>query len=132
MISIRDCAAGLGLSINAKKTTNTLTGIHQHDTDVYINQNKIENVDMFIYLGSSIHHQGDMGLWTSCRISKASAAFNQLVKFWTNKKFSFRLKLNAFNSKCLHRILDIWWSDFIPNDWGQTAVQMASSDFHKL
>ena len=80
----------------------------------------------------------------NCRIGKASAAFNQLNKIWTNKKFSLKTKLryynsnvlstllyssetwhlkssqekklDAFDARCLRKILGIKWSDFITNE----------------
>ena len=51
--SISDCAAGLVLIINGRKTKNMLTGNHQHHTNVYIKQNNIENVEEYMYLGGS-------------------------------------------------------------------------------
>ena len=47
--SISHCAAGLDPTINAKKTKNMLTWNHQHDTDIYINQNKTESVGESTY-----------------------------------------------------------------------------------
>ena len=68
VISISDRAAGLGLPINAKRTKNMLSGNHPHDTDVCINENKIENMEGFTYLESSIHHPGVMDHDLKCRV----------------------------------------------------------------
>ena len=59
--------------------------------------NKVESVEEFTYLGSSIHNQGNMDHELACRIGKASAAFNQLGKVWNNKKCSLKMKLRFFN-----------------------------------
>ena len=59
--SISDHAGMLGPSVNAKKTKNKLTGhFSQPCRDILVNQQKNENVEEFIYLGSSVHYQGDM------------------------------------------------------------------------
>ena len=141
--SISDRASGLGLTISAKKTKNMLVGNHQ-PKDVFVNQQKIENVEDFTYLGSSINHQGDMDHELNCRVGKASAAFNQLGKIWINSKLSLRLKLrfyncsvlstllygcetwylkssqekklDAFDMRCLRKILGIRWDDFVRNE----------------
>ena len=102
-------------------------------------------MDDFTCLGSSINSQGSMDHEISCRIGKASAAFNQLNKIWTSKKFSLQTKLrfynsnllstllygcktwylkssqekklDAFDSRCLRiKILGIKWSDFVRNE----------------
>ena len=91
MASISECAAGLGITVNAKKTKNMLTENHQHEIDMFFNQNKIDNVEEFTYLGSSVHYLGDMDHELSFRIGKVSATFNQLGKMWTNQKFFLRL-----------------------------------------
>ena len=120
-----------------------LAGDHHPPHDVFIGQEKIDTVDDFTYLGSSINNQGEMTKEINCRIGKASAAFNQLNKIWLSKKFSLKTKLrfyntnvlstllygceswslnaaqkkqlDAFDSRCLRMILGIKWSDFITN-----------------
>ena len=141
--AISGSAKELGLLISIKKTKNMLQGDHHPPLDVFIGQDKIDNVEDFTYLGSSINAQGDMTKEINCRIGKASAAFNQLNKIWSSKKFSLKTKLrfyntnvlstllygcetwylkithekklDAFDSKCLRKILHIKWNDFITN-----------------
>ena len=136
---------GLGLVISCnKKTKNMLTGEHHPPHDVFIGQEKIDTVDDFTYLGSSINNQREMTKEIqNCRIGKASAAFDQLNKIWLSKKFLLKTKLrfyntnvlsnllygceswslkaaqekqlDAFDSRCLCKILGRKWSDFIIN-----------------
>ena len=141
--AIGETAGGLGLVISNKKTKNMLAGEHRPPHDVFIGQEKIDTVDDFTYLGSSISNQGEMTKEINCRIGKASAAFNQLNKIWLSKKFLLKTKLrfyntnvlstllygceswslkaaqekqlDAFDSRCLRKILGIKWSDFITN-----------------
>ena len=101
MDSISDASARLGLMISRKKMKIMLSGDHQTTPDILVGQDKVDVVDDFTYLGSSINSQGSMDHEISCRIGKASAAFNQLNKIWTSKKFSLQTKLRFNNSNVL-------------------------------
>ena len=90
MDSISDASARLGLMISRKKTKIMLSGDHQTTPDILIGQDKVDLVDDFTYLPSYINSQGSMGHEISCRIGKASAAFNQLNKIWTSKSSLFK------------------------------------------
>ena len=43
--------------------------------------------------------------WINCRVGKASAAFNQLTKIWKNKTFFIKSKLRFYNSNVLSTLL---------------------------
>ena len=98
----------------------------------------------FTYLGSSLSNTNDLNHELNCRIGKATSAFSNLNKIWSSKKVSLRLKLRFYNSnvvptllygsetwqlkttherrldafdmKCLRKILGIKWNDFVTND----------------
>ena len=78
--NISEIAAGLGLSINSKKTKNMLIGEHLMPSDISICQSQIEVMENFIYLRSSINNKGPMDHDIISRIGKVSAAFSQLNK----------------------------------------------------
>ena len=101
MDSISNASARLGLMISRKKTKIMLSGDHQTTPDILVGQDKVDVVDNFTYLGRSINSQGSMDHEISCRIGKASAAFNQLNKIWTSKKFSLQTKLRFYISNML-------------------------------
>jgi len=154
---IGSSAASIGLKISTKKTKNMLSGPHPPATAVFIDQDEVEVVENFTYLGSSINNNGEIDKELDCRIGKASAAFNQLGKIWRCKKLSLKLKLrfynsnvlstllygseswnlktshekklDAFDSKCVRKILGIKWSDFVSNKdiRAQTRQQPVSS-----
>ena len=105
----------------------------------------------FTYLGSSINSNGAMDKELDCRVGKPAAAFNQLGKIWRSKKFSLKTKmrfynsnvlsnllygcetwhiktsqekkLDAFDSKCIRKILGIRWSNFITNEEVRTRAE---------
>ncbi|BFY97740.1 hypothetical protein BsWGS_00780 [Bradybaena similaris] len=131
----------IGLQINTAKTkilnlTNT-TGV------IKINNNALEEVQNFTYLGSRMTQDGDTTREIMTRIALASSAFNKLTNIWRSKPISnqtkLRLfnsciipvltygceswksnktlenKLNAFENKCLRRITNTSWRDFKTN-----------------
>ena len=82
-----------------------LLGEYHSSQDVFIGQEKIDIVEDFTYLGSSINNQGEMTKEISCRLGKASAAFNQLNKIWSSKKFTLKTKLCFYNTNVLSTLL---------------------------
>ena len=151
---ISSSAGNIGLIISAKKTKNMLSGEHPVHADVMIDQKKVEEVEDFTYLGSSISSTSDLDHELKCRVGKAAAAFNSLSKIWSSKKFSLTLKLrfynsnvistllygcetwqmktsqekklDAFDTKCLRKILGIKWSDFVSNEEVRDRSQQPS------
>ena len=133
----------IGLTISSKKTKNMLVGSHPPPVDVKVDDKTIEVVDDFTYLGTSLTNEGSMDKEISCRIGKASAAFNKLAKIWKSRKIPLSLKMKFYNSnvistllyasetwhlkvnqerkidafdiRCLRKILRIKWSDFLTN-----------------
>jgi hypothetical protein len=49
---------------------------------------EIEQVDSFIYLGSTVTHNGGTDQDINQRIKKANTAFIQLYQVWNNKNIS--------------------------------------------
>ena len=78
--AISKVAGCLILLINDKKTKIMLSGNHQSLNDIIIGQNKMEVIEDFNYLRSSINNQGTKDHGISCKIWKVCAAFNQLIK----------------------------------------------------
>ena len=104
----------------------------------------IEQVLEFKYLGSTVLNTGSTEKDTLCRIGQASGTFNRLRPIWRSQNFSLRLKLRLFNSNvipvllyasetrdlnntqerrilafkntCLRRILNIHFSQKISNE----------------
>ncbi|XP_071797183.1 uncharacterized protein [Asterias amurensis] len=107
MDSISDASARLGLMISRKKTKIMLSGDHQTTPDILVGQDKVDVVDDFTYLGSSINSQGSMDHEISCRIEK---------------------KLDAFDSRCLRKILGIKWDAFVRNEVRDRSQQTPVSN----
>ena len=103
----------------------------------------LENVEEFTYLGTIVTTSGDCYLEINTRISKANKAFAMLKPVWRVTNLSIRTKtkiiissvlsvllygtecwktyvaiqrtLEVFQTKCLRRILKIYWSNTISN-----------------
>ena len=142
--NVSNTANKIGLNISSIKIKKMLVGSHPDPVDIKLENDLIEVVEDFTYLGSSLNNQGDMEREISCRIGKATAAFSRLSKIWMSKKIPLSLKMKFYNSnvistllyasetwhmklsqekkidsfdaKCLRKILRIKWSDFISNE----------------
>ena len=135
-------AALLGLKINASKTK--LMRINtKNNSPINMDQNQLEEVTTFTYLGSIIAVDGGTEEDVSARIGKARTTFNMLHKIWKAKNISLKTKLQIFNSnvkstllyssetwkittnilnkiqtffnRCLRRLLGIYWPNTITN-----------------
>ena len=113
-------------------------------TTTLSNQNSLENVDKFAYLGSIISHNGNLTPELDNRIGKAANAFYRLLPVMRHKSIKMPTKiafyqavvlstllygseswnttvqeekrLAAFHSRCLRRILGLSWQDHVPNE----------------
>ena len=88
---------GLGLRINKKKTNimkiNTPT-----NNPVTVDNEPIQEVDSFTYLGSILDTQGGTDRDVTARVGKARAAFIILKNIWASKQIAMSTKVRIFNS----------------------------------
>ena len=150
----RACDA-FGLTISLKKTKVMFTpapGEPYAEPNITVNGTRLDVVDTFVYLGSTLSRDGALDAEIYHRIQKASVAFGKLEKrvwadrditintrvmvyrtcvittllyaaeTWTTHQRHIKL-LEQFHLKCLRRILDIKWQTFTPD----TAVLEKSS-----
>lgn len=132
-----------GLTISKKKTKILSQGV-PNAPSFTIEGEAIDNVEKFVYLGSTIASNTSLELETSCRMGKAYSAFARLAaRVWDNPKLTIKTKcavysscvlstllyaseswttsrrqeskLNSFHFRCLRRILGITWRDRITN-----------------
>lgn len=146
---LRINAGKMGLEINANKTC--IMKIKSTDQrNIQIEENVIENVSEFNYLGSVISNKGGCKNDIKRRIGRAQYTFNSMIKIWLTKELSLKTKIRLFNSnvksillygceswsmnkkerneiqvlinKCLRRILGIYWPEVISNEelWRRT------------
>ena len=142
------CSAKVGLKINVSKTKimkiNPPPKTRNSSDSLQIDNEKIEEVDSFIYLGSIVSKTGGTDEDVGNRIRLANAAFGSLQEIWSSGNISRRLKLQIFTSnvksvllygcetwkvtkfvtnklqvfinRCLRKICGIFYPDTISND----------------
>ena len=66
-----------------------------------VNNEEIEVVREFKYLGSILTQDANPEREILCRIALAGSAFNCLRNVWRNSKYSQKLKLRIYNSNVL-------------------------------
>ena len=134
-------AASLGLKINSSK--NKIMRINNKNTPITMDQNQLEDVTSFTYIGSVINIEGGSEEDAKARIGKARTTFNILNKIWKTKNKPIKTKLKIFNSnvkstllygsetwktttnilnklqtfsnRCLRCLLGIYWPNTISN-----------------
>jgi len=135
----------VGLRISSEKTKAMIVGEHQA-IPLTVDQQDIEYVDKFQYLGSYMSRTGDVDTDIHVRIGKASAVFRRYTMSgdaaalaWTQSYVSTlqssclvptaifagetwtsvaktRHMLDVFNRRCLINILGISWKDHVSNE----------------
>ena len=72
---------------------------------ITINDQPLQDVDEFIYLGSKVTTDGDCAREINTRISKANQAFAMLKPIWRTTSLSMHTKLRIFKSNVLSVLL---------------------------
>ena len=147
----------LGLSIHKGKTK--VLKINAADRpQITLDNEQLQEVNNFCYLGSIVDVEGGTDADVKTRIGKARAVFAQMRKTWTSSVLSLHTKIRLFNTlvkpvllygsetwrttittmkkvqtfinTCLRRILKIRWPDTISNEnlWMQTNQKPVDQD----
>ena len=142
-------SACIGLSIHKGKSK-VLKVNATSTTPIMLDEEALEEVESFVYLGSTVDIQGGTDADVRTRVGKARMAFQQLRNVWVSRHLSKKLKIRIFNTmvkpvllygsetwrttatnikniqsfrnKCLRRILGVHWPEKISNLnlWQQT------------
>ncbi|VDO75968.1 unnamed protein product [Schistosoma margrebowiei] len=135
-------SASVGLNIHKGKTK-VLNFNTENSSPITLDDETLEDVESFTYLGSIINEQGGSDADVKARIGKAWAAFLQLKNIWNSKQLSNNIKVRIFNTNansvllygaevwrttitiikkvqvfinsCLRKILNIHWPNTISN-----------------
>jgi sorting nexin-29 len=134
-------SAAVGLNISSAKSK--VMGLHTPPPSLTCNGAQLENVNNFVYLGSSIAADSSIDTELTSRIGKASAAYNNLRQnLWAQDRISLHTKgrvfvacvrsvltygceswyltqqqerrIQAFEHQCLRSIARINWQDHVP------------------
>ncbi|CAG9135134.1 unnamed protein product [Plutella xylostella] len=94
---LQTAAGQMGLRINRQKTVDMRVNPTETDPLVLDNES-LQSVPRFVYLGSTITSQGGADEDVAARINKAKAAFAQLRSVWDSNVLKRRVKISLFNS----------------------------------
>ena len=93
---VRDKSAERGLLLNVKKTKNLVVDSNREDTSAFkINGEEIEEVDDFIYLGSTITNKGNSLPEIRRQLAMAREAVSKMDNIWRSRRVSLNLKLRV-------------------------------------
>lgn len=145
-------AGAVGLKLNAQKTKMMKVNAKSKQK-LRVNDEDVEEVEEFTYLGSVTARDGGATADVKMRIQKANAAFIQLYPIWRAREISMETKLRIFQTnvkavllygcetwkvtseithklqvfinRCLRRIKRIFWPKVISNEdlWKQTKEE---------
>ena len=130
------------LFLNPSKTKVMSTDKCTRTPSISVNNEELENVNNFTYLGAQINRDGKITPEIRRRLAIATAKINKLQKLWKSNSLKTKLralkttifpvatygceswvitkadakKINAFEMKCYRRILRISWCDRIKNE----------------
>lgn len=96
-------AKQVGLNINKKKTK-TMQLVPSPPT-ITLENEALEEVDDFTYLGSTISKNNATSKDISNRLQKANISFHQLNKTWKSRNISLKTKIMIYNSNVLSILL---------------------------
>uniref|UniRef100_H3ASA6 Reverse transcriptase domain-containing protein n=1 Tax=Latimeria chalumnae TaxID=7897 RepID=H3ASA6_LATCH len=144
MNKFSDACTKFSMVISIKKTVVTSQGTNI-SPKIYVNNEALDNVDHFCYLGSTLTSSLSLDRELDVRIGKASVTFGRLTScVWNNKLLTLNTKvsiyqacvlstllygceswvtyskqerrLNSFYLRCLRKILGVTWDQRITNN----------------
>lgn len=153
-----DACDNFGLTISTKKTEvmhQPAPGKRYVEPNIFINGQRLNVVDKFTYLGSTLSRNVVIDDEVNARLAKASAAFGRLYsKVWNRRGITTETKikvyravvltallygcetwtiyqrhakkLNHFHTTCLRKVLGIKWQDRIPDTEVLTRADLPS------
>ena len=141
--NLSSIASKVGLQISYEKT-NIMKTPMASNADITLESKMIKITEQFTYLGSNFDCTGNVKKEIMIRIGKATSAFKSLNKIWNCKLYSIKTKLrifnsnvvsiltyaseswkmtkdiesklNAFENRCLRKIMNIKWNEFRRSD----------------
>jgi hypothetical protein len=87
----------IALNIHRGKSK-VLKGNAASTTPIKLEDEALEEVESFTYLGSIVDKQGGTDADVKIRVGKAKAAFRQLKEVWTSRYLSTNTTIRLFNS----------------------------------
>ena len=149
-----------GLVVNIEKTKTMVFGDNVMPQQIKVDGIELENVDRFVYLGSTLTYDLDCVKEISIRIAKAMSNLIAMDKLWKSKAISLHTKLSvlntcvfssmlygcetwtltkeserkilAFERKCYRKILRIGWIQKVTNEDLYARIQLKENLLQKV
>ncbi|VDP59289.1 unnamed protein product [Schistosoma curassoni] len=122
--SVAAASASVGLNIHQGKTK-----VPKYNTEntnpMTLDEQTLEDVESFTYLGSIIDEQGGSNADVNARIGKTRAAFPQLENIWNSIQLSTNNKVRIFNTNIKAVPLygaDMWKTTATISKWVQLFI----------
>ena len=142
--NLEQYANKVGLRVSVEKTKAMKVRKDANTNHITVNDQPIDNVKQFKYLGSIITDDGDVEIDVRSRIGQATSVFKRMDKVWKSSKISLKIKiqlcysivlstaiyacetwktsskinqkLNTFHQRCLRKIMKITYLDRVTNE----------------
>ena len=135
MNCLSEACNNFGLTISTKKTEvlyQPAPGKPYHEPDITVNGQKLQAVDKFTYLGSTLSRAVNIDAEINNRVAKASAAFGRLREnVWERRGLSLTTKLKVYRAVVLTTLLyacETWTVYSRRSSSSSTSTQAASAD----
>ena len=89
------------MKISSEKSKVMINTNNAKSADITLYVNKLEEVDKFVYLGSTITSDGKSDNEIRIRLAQSTSAMIRLYTIWNSKHINFKLKYNIYRSLVL-------------------------------
>ena len=93
-----EVGSSIGLRISYKKSKIMSVGGQRPFIPVSLRDQHLEDINEFVYLGSSISGSSDINVEIKRRIALASSTFAELSKIWKNRNITLEVKLKIYKA----------------------------------
>ena len=94
-----------GMEISAEKSKVMINTNNAKSVDITLYGNNLEEVDKFVYLGSTITSDGNSDNEIRIRLAQSTSAMIRLYTIWNSKHINFKLKYNLYRSLALSLLM---------------------------
>ena len=87
-----------GLYLNSKKTKIMAIGRNKTETNIFLNNERLEQVESYLYLGASISEDGTCMPEIKTRLAIAKSNMLKLLNIWKDKSIQTTLKIRLIKA----------------------------------
>ena len=100
-LSTKSKVTGLNSKAEKTKLLRFTTEHHHENEKVQVDDQDIDDVESFVYLGAHVSTSGGSKDDVKARLGKARAAYSKLENVWKNSQFSCKNKIKIFKSNVI-------------------------------